>query len=463
MKGVERRSMRSVERAQILGRQGWCRLAASLIAIFPVVRVGPVLLSNWHTMPGWEAYWIAQALAAGKGYSFPFDVPWPLNPIGEGGFHASAWVDPLYTFVLAGLIGLFGSYHQLAAAVFNLALLLAVLGLTYRLAERLVSPLAGAVAVLVLAMNGPFSWTVVHMNNTMFATGFVLLSALMLVTFLDGPNHRRAAALGIVLGLSVLACPSAQLFIPVTVLVIGVLGWRRRGPSISHAIIVFALAVLCILPWTIRNYLALGTPVPVRTGLGQISFVGVVAAAGTVAPEMLPAPIAPPWRAATPRSAVKEMVVHEEKREALDRFLTDYTNAVGPQGYSAMNEAQRDAWLLQQTKTFLRGHPLISAQLGLAKLEVFVRIMGILGVLTCLMAAIGGLLSAKRPAALALWLWGLSFMGPFVVVICYWSRYRAPIEPIFVVLAVFAAWSVLEIGSRRFGFGWGRDNSTEKA
>jgi len=449
--------MQLAERILSMGRQAWCRLAASLVAIVAVMQVGLALLPDWRRiMVGWEAYSIAQALVAGKGYSFPSRIGFPDGgtPFGNSEFHPTAWVDPFYTFSLAGLIRLFGSYHQLAAAVLNLVLLLLVFGFTYRLCERLISPPAGVAAVLALPFSRAFYWDARLMNNTLLAMTFVLLAALMLVTFLEAPSSRRAAALGLVLGLMVLACPGAQLFIPITAVAVAALGWKHRGPTVSQAIIMCLVAALTLLPWSIRNYVVFGEWVPVRTGLGQISFVGVVAAAGTVVPERLPAHLTPPWRAETLRSAVKQTVDPRwsgKQTRALEGWLTDYSNAVGPRGYSALNEAQRDAWFLQQTKEFVLANPVVSAQLALAKLEVFVRIMGIFGVLVCLLAAIGGTLATQTPAVLTLAVWVGSFVGPFLLVICYWPRYRAPIQPILVVLAVFAIWRLGAIGGRRLG------------
>ena len=160
-------------------------------------------------------------------------------------------------------------------------------GLTYRLGERLISPPAAVIGVLALAIMKKFVWDASFMNNTMLAATFIVLAALMLVKFLEGPSYRRAGMLGLVLGLTALACPSAQLFIPVTVAMIAAWGWKNLRPSVSQAILVLVAAAMIVLPWTVRNYLVFGKFVSVRTGAGQITFVGVVATAGTVKPELL--------------------------------------------------------------------------------------------------------------------------------------------------------------------------------
>lgn len=429
------------------------RLAALLVSVVAVGRIGLEMLPDWQNVMGWEAYWIAQSLAAGEGFSFPSNARWLFDSVSDGGFHATAWMDPVYTFCLAGLIRLFGDYHQFAAAVFNLVLLLAVFGLTYRLGERLISAPAGLIAALTLALIKAFPRMALFMNNTMLASVMVLLSALMLVKFLEGPTSLRAGALGLVLGLTALACPSAMFFIPVTAAVVAVLGWRSQDLSVTQAILVFVVAALTMLPWTVRNYLTFGEFIPVRNGAGQIAFIGVVGSAGTVAPDTLRSHVKPPWSADSAYYAVFRLRRFDE-RNALYRFQMDYAKELGMPEFAMLNEAQRDAWFLKETRTYLLANPVLSLQLAIAKFKLFLRILGgSFGIMICLLAAAGGLLAIKTPAVLTLALWVATFVGPFLIVAPFFYRYRAPIEPILVVLAVFAAWKVLGIGFRKLDIG----------
>jgi hypothetical protein len=192
---------------------------------------------------------------------------------------------------------------------------------------------------------------------------------------------------------------------------------------------------------------AFGKFIPVRTGFGQIAFIGVVASGGTVAPDSLRSHVKPPWRAETPRDAVRR-IIHPPyvDQAALERFQLDYAKELGGAGYLAMNEAQRDSWFLKETMTFLAANPVLSAQLAIANLEVFVRLLGgSLGVLMCLLAALGGVLGIRKPAVLIIALWVGSFVGPFLLAVCYYGRYRSPVEPLLVVLAVFAVWRVQDL------------------
>jgi hypothetical protein len=445
--------MQALERILGSGKIAWYRLATLLVSVVAIAKAGLEILPTWQKYPGWEAYWIAQSLVAGKGYCFPVGHEWlrefvdgnPFLRVHDGIFHPTAWADPIYTFCLAGLIWLFGDYHQLAAAVFNLVLMLAVFGLTHRLCERLISASAGVVAVLALALGSYIPEAVQTMTNAMLAATLVVLSALMLVRFLEEPSHRRASVLGLVLGLTVLGCPTAQLFLPVTAVAVAVWGRKNLRPAVTQAILMLVVAAIIVMPWTVRNYTVFGRFIPVRTGFGQIAFIGVVASGGTVAPERLRSHVKPPWSAETPRDAVRKIIQPPYvEQAALERFQLGYAMELGGVAYIAMNEAERDSWFLQEAKAFLVANPALSAQLAIANIEVFVRLIGgSMGVLVCLLAALGGVLGIRKPAVLILALWVGTFVGPFLLAICYYARYRAPVEPLLVVLAVFAVWRVV--------------------
>lgn len=412
-------------------------LITLILSFVTVARIGRNLLPAWQSIKGWEAYSIAQALAAGEGYSFPANVRWLFPPIDDGTFHPTAWVDPLYTFCLAALIWVFGPYHQLAAAIFNLCLLFAALMLTYKLGERLLNPPLGFLAVLILVSFSRFLGNVSYMNNTILASVVILASALALLSYLQSPSLPRAGVLGLILGFTALGCPGAQLFILVTPLAIVLVSWRERRRAVWQALTVAVIAVVILAPWTIRNYLVFDEFVPVRTGSGELAFVGAVAVSGTVDPDLVRSVVKPSWSEKNPRSAVK-LATQKEKRQALENFHMQYIGEVGPDTLNSMNEAQRDAWLMKEAKAFLAKHPFLLMQLAAAKIEVFVRTMGRWGELVFAFAVLGGALSIRHAPVMMLALWVGTYIAPFALIICYFNRYRAPIEPLLVILSLFA-------------------------
>lgn len=90
----------------------WCRVAAALLALIVVGRLAVRELPDGRSVPGWEAYWIAQGLVRGEGFSLPVGHRWLFDVVDSNGylritdeaFQASAWADPVCTGILAALL-----------------------------------------------------------------------------------------------------------------------------------------------------------------------------------------------------------------------------------------------------------------------------------------------------------------------------------------------------------------------
>ncbi len=93
----------------------------------------------------------------------------------------------------------------------------------------------------------------------------------------------------------------------------------------------------------------------------------------------------------------------------------------------------------------------MSAKIAILNIERFIRAMGLPGILMCLLAALGTLLSIRNPVVLILAFWAGTYIGPFLLILCYYNRYRSPIEPLLILLATFAIWRVIQIGRRIVG------------
>jgi len=100
---VDRSLLKTVKLISSKQKYALCRLTAILISVATVGRTCFQVLPDWRNPNlGFEAYWIAKALAAGNGYSFPSEGRWLFDPVYDGSFHPTAWADPVYTFILAG-------------------------------------------------------------------------------------------------------------------------------------------------------------------------------------------------------------------------------------------------------------------------------------------------------------------------------------------------------------------------
>lgn len=425
-------------------------LAASVLAAFEVARFARRFFARIGQDMGWEAYWIAQSIASGNGFSFS-ENRWLFSIAGDGNYYPTAWADPLYTYLLGAMIAISGENHVYLAGAFNVACLIMLMYLSYTLARRLMTPAAGFLCVVLLVMVTAHRH-VIFMNNAALAACLILASAHALVGLLEKPSLKNAAGLGLLLGLTVLGCPGAMLFLPVTGVVLLFLTTQKMQISLVQAVTPVVVAMAVISPWTLRNYVTFDEFVPVRNGAGALAFVSTVAAGGTIQPDSLRPPTTPPWQVERPRDVTKRWANTPDRR-ALEEFMLEYADELGGAEYAVMNEAQRDQWLMQESKTYLRANPGLTAQMSVWRLERFVMIMKKAGAAIFVLAVVGGLLALwqQNMAAVVLAGWAATYVAPFVIMICYFSRYRFPIEPILVVLCALSLHFVARELNERFG------------
>jgi Flp pilus assembly protein TadD/4-amino-4-deoxy-L-arabinose transferase-like glycosyltransferase len=167
---------------------------------------------------------------------------------GDGVFYGL----PLYPFFLALVYKLFsGSF--LAAKIIQVFLGLVTLFFVYKTAEKIASRRAGLLAVGVGAFYGPlFFYEPILIPETLslplYAAGFYLACVLV-----DAPGLKKAAALGVVLGLAALTKAGVLLF---AVLFFAWLLARAiffEKKSIAPALLGLALFFLTLLPVTAHN------------------------------------------------------------------------------------------------------------------------------------------------------------------------------------------------------------------
>lgn len=198
-----------------------------------------------NTMLGSEYYAIAEALVAGKGFSNPFRVD--TGP--------TAWMPPLYPFILAALISVLPSKPFVAIAVIfikNIVLILTGLFL-YEIAKKTrLRVRAGYVLIvycLWLLCNFRWffqlthdEWLLLFLMNIVFA-GAVFLRR----RSLSVPN---AVAWGVLGGLVILASPIAGL-VWITLSLANI----ARNNNAGKIFAAFIIMGIISSPWVIRNYL----------------------------------------------------------------------------------------------------------------------------------------------------------------------------------------------------------------
>lgn len=209
-------------------RSAWLAVAIFFAALAPRLWVAHA----WAPEPTWDgAYYHegAQNIAAGLGYVGHSGKAWCHYPVG-------------YSALLGGVYALFGDApivgKRLGAA---LGALLAAL--VFLLARRSASERRAVLAGVLVAIHpGLVAYAALHMTELASA---VLIVAAALVA---GEGPRRVGA-GLVLGLATLVRPQSLLLAPL----VGLFGARRLRPMIVAGTIATAVAVLTVVPWTVRN------------------------------------------------------------------------------------------------------------------------------------------------------------------------------------------------------------------
>ncbi len=222
---------------------------------------------------------LAERVAAGYGFSFA-EGHWPATPGGEPTAHWSY----LYTLYLAAVYSLFGVQPLIAR------LIQAVLGgvlhtwFAYRIGRRLFGVETG---ILSAAFSAVYLYFVYYAGGLLTETFYfvcILWSldlAMRIAEQRARPYRRRLwLELGLAIGITLLLRQVFVLFVPFLFLWIWwnlsespkteqtALGNRLRLPAVKGLMAAAFVVFLLIVPWTIRNYRAFETFVPLNTNAG---------------------------------------------------------------------------------------------------------------------------------------------------------------------------------------------------
>lgn len=206
---------------------------------------------------------IAASLAGGKGFSSPFRV--------ETG--ATAWLTPVYPFLLAGVLRIFGAGTFASYAV--------AAGLNIVFSTLTVVPLffvgrrVGGVAVAACAA---WLWAVfpnairLPVESMWDSSLAALLAACILWATFELADSRRVwdwYAYGLLWGLALMTSPTLLSLMP---FLLGWVVWRSK--RMAWPAVAVGAAILCCVPWTIRNYHVFHTFIPLRSVVGLTLWLG---------------------------------------------------------------------------------------------------------------------------------------------------------------------------------------------
>ncbi|HMK92834.1 MAG TPA: glycosyltransferase family 39 protein [Thermoleophilia bacterium] len=275
-------------------------LRRHLVPILAVTAVAVAVRSTWvgfvHARPVSDYlfyYRSAAALASGHGYSI-LGHPTAFFPVG-------------YPAFLAALFAVFGTRLGVVW-VSGVVLWTVAAVLAYLLGVELHGRAVGVIAGLLVALAPDFVvFTGLAASESLFVPLLAIACLLLGLTPAARLGWRRAAAIGVLLGLAILVRSTAVL-LPF-VFGAGVVLLVRSRRSLLVAGVLLAATGLVLAPWIVRNRLVMGTAT-ISTNGGYTLWMGLNprATGGSTVRGVLP-----PWPIATVHSEVSQDAAYQRQ------------------------------------------------------------------------------------------------------------------------------------------------------
>jgi 4-amino-4-deoxy-L-arabinose transferase-like glycosyltransferase len=215
-----------------------------------------------HFAFGWEMGRVARSIALGQGFS---------NPYG-GNTGPTAWEPPLYPYVMAGVFKVFGVYTEASAWILlTINSLFAALTTipVFLIAYKVFGDRVARWSAWAWAMN-PYIWywSIHWIWDTTF-TPLVLASIFCVALELQhGRGFRGWVIFGLLWGVGALANPSMLAFLPFCGLWIWRQRFKRSLASVAGIVLSSIIFFLVLSPWLVRNYEVFGRFVFLRDDFG---------------------------------------------------------------------------------------------------------------------------------------------------------------------------------------------------
>jgi hypothetical protein len=211
---------------------------------------------------GWEMGRVARSIAEGQGFS---------NPYGDN-TGPTAWEPPLYPYLMGGVFKVFGVYSYASAWV-----LLTINSLFAALTSIPIFLIAHKIFGERIAIWSAWSWGLnpyiwywsIHwIWDTTFTPLVLSVIFLIALEMEECPDWSGWLAFGALWGIGALANPSMLAFLPFC----GVWVWWRRFhrglPSVAGVALSSLVFFLVLSPWLLRNYEVFGRFVFIRDDFG---------------------------------------------------------------------------------------------------------------------------------------------------------------------------------------------------
>ncbi len=391
---------------------------------------------------------IAVSLARGHGFSSPFRVA--TGP--------TAWMTPVYPLFLAGIFRMFGVYafrSFVVAALANIAFVTLALIPLYYAGGAIGGPGLGAGAAWLWAI---FPNGILMTFETMWEA---CLSALLAATILwatlkleRSTRKRDWCGYGLLWGLALMTNPVLASLLPLLVGWLAYRRWRAARPpewrtAFGRPALAIGVAILCCVPWTIRNYAVFHRFVPFSSVLGLQLWLGNNPQAKPI------------WRAR----------------------LHPINDTAERADYVRMGEIRYMSWKFRLATRYMLSHPGRTAYLAWRRFlaiwsggtpyplrdflrdhSPWFRFVLMFNLLAGICAAAGIVLLFKRRSAYAFPLAVFPVVFPWAYYLTLaLPRYQLPIDPVVMLLAAVTAGAIFRPRAQQPGMGGAQKRKVGKA
>ena len=402
----------------------WTGLVVRLlyITLAHTYRVRP---SEDHFQFGWEAGRIARALVTGRGYADPFANVWVAHT------GPTAWLPPVYPLLLAGIFKVFGVFTPASAwvlfavqSVFSAATALAVWEIAVRCFSRRVALWSAWLwalypAAMQYAVRWPWEMTI---TTALFA--FVLVLALRMRGIgaqgtgkREQGTTRRWLLFGLLWALIALSNSTLLIFLPVCGIWI-LLPHLRRPAAYVGPLLAAAVFVVCVAPWTIRNFRVFHAFVPLRGNFGAEMYMGNGPGSTGLLMEYF-----------HPFQDPVQLRLYASMGEV--QYVA--MRGAAAKGYIAAHPAHFAADIARRIYFFWAGVPQPAdirwyTEAGRTLNFCFISLAGLMGLALAL---------RRRAPAAGLFAWAFLLLPvPYYIVTAH-ARFRHPLEPLIAILGVY--------------------------
>jgi 4-amino-4-deoxy-L-arabinose transferase-like glycosyltransferase len=375
-----------------------------------------VVATRSHPLRGDEIFYdeTARFWADGK-------LWWGTAPFGEA--HPTAWKPPLYPALVGTLYAIFGESPLRAEYVQSLLAAVSV-ALTWALARRLFGPRPALIAAWAVALF-PLAF---EYYGLLFPEALAVPLTLLLLWIVieRTPTPRLALGAGVVIGIGLLVRPtSIFLFAGVLAAFVVAAGWRRGAALTAVAV---GAAVLVVAPWTVRNYVEQDGLIPISVQDGAVY--------GTFNAEAAEDDYA--WRAflAAPPEVLAERdpdVSEAEVRSELQSFALDYIED------NPSSVPKAFFWNGIVRFWDLRSPGKALDEVHFQGRSRTVRAIGLGMYYLLLPLAALGIWRLRRRRSVVIPVLAVAAAASVTFTVIGGTRYRAPLEPLLVVLAASLA------------------------